>query len=96
MVVLQLDFNYRMFVPLVVLLTLLILFLRQSYKYRDTKFLFLAFVSLVIGTLFAFLEPGDAYAKQVTVFLEHAFGAAFTGWLLAMDTHYLAQLKRKA
>ncbi|MCP3686391.1 MAG: hypothetical protein GY861_27430 [bacterium] len=89
------DLNFGMFIPLIILLTLLLLFLRQGYKYRDTRYLFIAFICLTVGTLFAFIEPVGIFSSHATKFLQHTIGATLTGWLLAMDSYYALKLKKR-
>ena len=95
MVTIEFDFNYGAVIPLVVLLLFLMLFLRQSYKYPDTRFLFLAFASLSVGTFFSLIEPSDLFMSSAVQFLAHTFGAAVAGWLVAMDTYHLTKHKLK-
>ncbi len=95
MITLAFELNYGMFIPLVILLTLLLLFLRQGYKYRDTRYLFIAFLCLTFGTLFSFIAPIGFFSSYTTTFLHHTIGATLTGWLLAMDTFHALKLRRQ-
>ena len=83
----HITLNFRMFVPLVILISTLFLFLRKTFKYEDTRMLFLAFACLIAGAFFGFIEPIDPLLLSGARFFEHAVGATVTGWLLAMNTY---------
>ncbi|GEM_PF-7090201 len=78
--------DFSMFVPLVTFTTIMILFLRGSYKYRDTKFLFFAFLSMIIGISLSLVAPSGLISEQAIILSSHLIGATITGWLLAFDT----------
>ena len=82
-----LDLNFSTFVPLVIFLTVMILFLRKSYRYSDTKFLFFAFMAMIAGTFFSLIGPSGLLPAGTISFFSHFLGAAMTGWLLALDTY---------
>ena len=82
-----LQLNMAMFPVIVLFLSILILFFRKAYKYSDSRFLFFAFVLLILSGLFS-LDSGTIWYGSLLMF-SHAFGAV-AGWLLAFDTFYPA------
>jgi hypothetical protein len=88
----QFELNAGMFVPLVVLIALLLLFIRQGYKYRDTRFLFIAFICMTASAFFAFIQPTELLTSQTSGLISHLFAAA-TGWTLLMDTRWILEIQ---
>jgi hypothetical protein len=81
----QFELNSTMFIPLVILLTLLLIYARPGFKYRDTRYLFIAFLCMTASAFFAFIQPTGLMTSQTAGIISHAFVAA-TGWLLWVDT----------
>jgi hypothetical protein len=86
----QFDLSSNMFMPLVILVTLLLLFVRQGYKYRDTRYLFVGFLCMTASALFAFIQPTGIMTSQTAGIISHVFAAA-TGWLLWLDTRRILE-----
>jgi hypothetical protein len=88
----EFNLNPGMFVPLVIIIALLLLFIRQGYKYRDTRYLFIGFICLTLSTFFAFIQPTGVLSGQTSGMIAHLFAAA-TGWLLWMDTKHMVDVQ---
>jgi hypothetical protein len=88
----QFNLNSNMFVPLIVLIALLMLFIRQGYKYRDTRSLFFGFVCLTLSAFFSFIQPIAVLPGMTSRIISHSFAAA-TGWLLWMDTKHMVEVQ---
>ncbi|MFH1181440.1 MAG: hypothetical protein V1702_00615 [Candidatus Woesearchaeota archaeon] len=88
----QFELNSGMFVPLVILITLLLLFIRQGYKYRDTRYLFIGFLCMTASAFFAFIQPTEITTSQTAGLISHIFAGA-TGWLLWLDAKRILEIQ---
>lgn len=88
----QFELNAGMFVPLVILIALLLIFFRQSYRYRDIRFIFIGFICLTLSAFFSFIQPIGLMTSQTAGYISHIFAAA-TGWLLWSDTKRIIEIE---